>query len=215
MKTKIITYASILAITTIGYATSPDLGRNYQLIQDDRIESNITLNDLTGAIVVDKYGEEVALIYDFEIDPSSGEISTAYLVVGGVMGIGSQYVTLPYSELSYDKTKARFSVKTTHSEIKANIDQQNRKMEMHEKARDPLDHHDADDVENKLVTMWGKVKTSLGVEDEDLAEVEAEVRGNKIYLEGEVTSYELKKKIGEAFQSSSELRVVNEIEVEE
>jgi len=56
-------------------------------------------------------------------------------------------------------------------------------------------------------------KTSLGVEDEDLAEVEAEVRGNKIYLEGEVTSYELKKKVGEAFQSSTELRVVNKIEV--
>lgn len=51
---------------------------------------------------------------------------------------------------------------------------------MHEKARDQLDHPYADDVENKLVTAWGTVKTNLGVEDEDLAEVEAEVRGNVV-----------------------------------
>lgn len=214
MKNNIITYASIIAIATIGYAKSPELGANYQLIQSERIENSITVDDLTGASVFDQYGEEIASIHDFEVDPSSGEISTAYLEIGGVMGIGSQYVTLPFSELTYDKAKARFNVKTTRSELKAHLDQQDRKMESRKMANEQLDHSNTHDEDSKLLTMWKSVKSSLGADDEELGEVEAEVRGHKLYLEGEVSSFELKNKIGEAFKSSTELQVVNKIKVQ-
>jgi len=213
MKKTVITYASILAITSLGFAKAPILGDNYKLISGERIEKNITVNDLAGASVFDQYGEEIASVDDFEIDPSSGEISTAYLQIGGVMGIGGQYVTLPFSELTYDKAKARFTVKTTRSELKAHLDQQNRKMEMREKTNEQVDYGNASESEDKLAKMWKSVKNSLGVDDVELAEVEAEVRGDTLYLEGEVNDPELKKKIGESFKSSTELKVVNKIKV--
>lgn len=219
MHKKIITFASILAITSIGYAKAPDLGNNYKLTTSDHIDANFTVSDLTGAPVIDKYGERIATIQDLEVNPSTGEIMTAYLEVGGVMGIGSKYAALPYSELTYDKSKAHFSVKTTHSEVKAYISNQERSMDKHahdhagDAHSDHKHNYDKHDDDNRITNMWQKVKTSLGVEDEELAEVEAEVRGNKLYLEGEVRDRELKQKIGDAFKSSSELQVINKIKV--
>jgi hypothetical protein len=81
MKKKVITVASILAITSLGYASAPNLGENFKLTTSERIDNKITVSDLTGAPVIDKYGEQIATIQDFRIDPSSGEISTAYLKV--------------------------------------------------------------------------------------------------------------------------------------
>jgi sporulation protein YlmC with PRC-barrel domain len=213
MHKTIITVTSILAIASVGYAKAPDLGENFKLTTSERIESNITVGDLTGAPVIDKYGEQIATIQDLEIDPSNGEVSTAYLEVGGLLGIGSEYVSLPYSELSYDKAKARFNIKTTRSEIKAYIDSQERSMDAHNNANSRMNRDDMLDEDSSLAAMWQKVKTSLGVGDEELAEVEVEVRGDKLYLEGEVSDREMKKKIGEVFQSSTELKVINKIKV--
>ena len=74
--------------------------------------------------------------------------------------------------------------------------------------RDDTDQHD-----NTLTRMWDKVESSLGIDEEELADVEAEVRDNKLYLEGEVDNYELKRKIGTAFKSTTDLTVVNKIKV--
>ena len=210
---KIITFASVLTITSASFANTPDLGDKYKFTTSERIENKITVEDLTGAAVVDKYGEQIASIQDFEVDPNSGEISTAYLAVGGVMGIGSQYLALPYSELSYDKVESRFTVAVSQSEMKAYMAKQKRLMDAREHSHAHLDHDDMHD-ESRFATIWQNVKTSLGVGEEELAEVEAEVRGDKLYLEGEVRDSEVKKKIGIAFESSTELQVVNNIKVQ-
>lgn len=258
MKKTIITYASLITIAGLGYANSPDLGGNYTMITDNRIEHKVTTDDLTGITVVDKYGVEVAKIHDLAVDPSNGEISTAYLAVGGIAGIGSSYVSLPYSELTYHKSKEQFSVTTTQSEINAYIDKQEKSMKEHEAHmnaeinRNDMDqyknvgidskdvsskHHqahmnaeinrndtdqyekvginrdDMDQRDNTLTHMWDKVESSLGINEEELADVEAEVRDDKLYLEGEVDNYELKRKIGTAFKSTTDLTVVNKIKV--
>lgn len=207
MKKKIITFASILAISSIGFAKAPDLGKSFQLIQTDEIKNQVTVDDLTGAAVFDKYGVEIGNVYDFEIDPDSAELSTAYLSVGGTFGIGGSYVSLPYDALTYDKAKERFTVESTQSEIKACIDHQQKKMKGHDEM---LDH----DSENSIKAMWNKVKTNLGVDDDDLAEVEAEIKNGAIHLEGEVRSQALKNNIEKAFTSTTDMKVVNKITVE-
>lgn len=208
-----ITVASVLAMTSICFAETPNLGENFKLTTSERIESNITVSDLTGSTVVDKYGEPIATIQDLEVDPTQGDVSTAYLQVGGVLGIGSQYVSLPYSELSYDKAKGHFNIATTRSEIKAYIDHQERSMETKKNASSLMETGDMESEDNRLTAMWQEVKTSLGVEDEELAEVEAEVRGDKLYLEGKVNDREMKTRIGDVFQSTTELKVINRIKV--
>ena len=227
MKKTLITYASLITIAGLGYANSPDLGGHYTMITDNRIEHKVTTEDLIGSTVVDKYGVEVAKIHDLAVDPSNGEISTAYLEVGGIAGIGSSYVSLPYSELTYNKSKGQFSVTTTQSEINAYIDKQEKSMKEHEAHmnaeinRNDMDQYenvginrdDTDQHDNTLTRMWDKVESSLGIDEEELADVEAEVRDNKLYLEGEVDNYELKRKIGTAFKSTTDLTVVNKIKV--
>lgn len=208
MKNKIITYASILALSSIGHAKAPDLGANYTVISNDQIESRITIEDLTGASVVDKYNVEIAKVHDLEIDPNSGEVSTVYLAMGGVLGIGSSYASLPYSELKYNKAKGQFSVETTQSAIKAYVTHQEQASAKHNNAL-----HMEHASESRASAMWAKVKSSLGVDEDELADVEADVRGNKLVLEGEVNDPALKRKIGDAFESSTELKVVNKIKV--
>ena len=209
MKKTVITYASILAICSTGFAKSPDLGENYKLIQNDRIESKLTIEDLTGTAVYDKYGVEIGNVSDIKVNAEDGKLTTAYLSVGGTWGVGDSHVSLPYDQLTHNAAKDRFTVDTTESEIKAYIDHQRQAMH-----RGTAHKQYDEKVENQLTQMWNNVKSSLRVEDNDLAEVEAEIENNTVYLEGEVESQELKNKIQEAFASTTDLRIVNKIEVE-
>ncbi|MDQ8195211.1 PRC-barrel domain-containing protein [Coraliomargarita sp. SDUM461004] len=213
MYQKIITFASVLAVTSIGFAETPDLGADFKLTTSDRIQNKVTVSGLTGASVVDKYGETIASIKDLEIDPTSGEVFTAYLEVGGVMGIGSQYIAIPYTQLTYDQAKARYSMKVSRSQIQAHMNEQERSMEAHQDMHSQINHEDVHDEKSSFAIMWERVKGSLGVNEDELAEVQADVRGNILYLEGRVSDEAVKKDIGTAFEASTELKVVNNIKV--
>ncbi|WPJ97828.1 PRC-barrel domain-containing protein [Coraliomargarita algicola] len=209
MKKTVITYASILAISATGFAKSPDLGENYKLIQNDRIETKVTVEDLTGTPVYDKYGVEIGSVNDIQVNAKDGTLTTAYLSVGGTWGLGESHVSLPYDQLTHNEAENRFTVDTTESEIKAYIDHQRQSMK-----RGTAHQQQWDQAENKLGKMWHDVKSSLSVEDNDLAEVEAEIEDNTVYLEGEVESQALKNQIEKAFAATTDLRIVNKIQVE-
>ena len=70
-------------------------------------------------------------------------------------------------------------------------------------------------LSQQAYTMWDGVKTDLGLNDVDVADIEVTIVEEKLILEGSVRDKALKKSIAQMFNERTDLKVVNKIKVEQ
>merc|ERR1712232_91136 len=101
MKTKIALLSMTSTLATLAYAGKSVDMQETKIVQEEAINDAVTSADYRGKSVVDMYGEKIATIHDLKIDKEEHSVTDAYLSVGGLMGIGNDYISVPLAELEF------------------------------------------------------------------------------------------------------------------
>lgn len=90
------------------YAFPLDTDENMRLISSRKVE---------GTHVVGRDGERLGTIDSFMVDKYSGRVAYAIMSYGGVMGVGSHLIPLPWSSLTYDVEADGYVVNLTKEDL--------------------------------------------------------------------------------------------------
>lgn len=74
---------------------------------------------VNGADVYDQDGHKVGKVEDVAIDKQSGRVAYAIIGFGGIIGIGENYVPVPWSVLKYDRDKRGYVTPLSAETLKA------------------------------------------------------------------------------------------------
>lgn len=85
-----------------------DTDENMRLISSRKVE---------GTHVVGRDGERLGTIDSFMVDKYSGRVAYAIMSYGGVMGVGSHLIPLPWSSLTYDVEADGYVVNITKEDL--------------------------------------------------------------------------------------------------
>ena len=91
-----------------GTAPEPATNETRDLIASDKVE---------GTAVYNRTGEKLGSVYNFMVDKRSGKVAYAVLSFGGVLGIGSSYHPLPWSQLTYEPSLGGYVVNLTREQL--------------------------------------------------------------------------------------------------
>lgn len=78
-------------------------------IASDRIE---------GTAIFDTAGERIGHVTKLMIDKSSGKVTDAIVSVGGFLGLGGEYHSLPWEKLDYDSTLHGYRLDVTEQQLR-------------------------------------------------------------------------------------------------
>jgi len=91
------------------------------LTGDDPHADKVTLNDLMGAAIVDREGNEIGRLVDFSLNEDA-QIVTAYISIGGFLGLGDTMVMAPFHQFTWEKEKGHFSVGASQADVQKFIE---------------------------------------------------------------------------------------------
>jgi len=91
------------------------------LTGEEPLAEKVTLNDLLGAAIVDKEGNELGRVVDLNLDEDD-RIVTAYISIGGFLGLGDTMVLAPYQQFVWDQENGHFSVDASQKDVQTFIE---------------------------------------------------------------------------------------------
>lgn len=77
-----------------------------------------TRDNILSNTVHDETGEEVGKIHDILIDPEDNQAKIAILAEGGILGLGSDYIALPFHLLRFNAQASDVALKVAAHRIK-------------------------------------------------------------------------------------------------
>ncbi|QEL25123.1 PRC-barrel domain containing protein [Bosea sp. F3-2] len=80
------------------------------IIESDRVE---------GTAVFDSKNDQIGTIKRLLIEKVSGRVLYVDVTFGGILGIGSRHVTIPWEKLAYDKELEGYRTDITEAEVRA------------------------------------------------------------------------------------------------
>ena len=89
--------------------TDPTVRETTRLIASDKVE---------GTAVRDSAGNKVGTIERVMIDKRSGKVAYAVMSFGGFLGIGSDYVSLPWHVLRYSEDLDAYELNVTEAQLR-------------------------------------------------------------------------------------------------
>lgn len=84
-------------------------GRSHDLIASDRV---------AGTDVRRTSGDKIGTIERVLIEKASGKVRYAVMSFGGILGLGEEYHTLPWSTLTYNPLLAAYEVNVTDEQLR-------------------------------------------------------------------------------------------------
>ena len=101
--------------------------------------------DIINNTVHDNVGEQVGTISDILIDPEDSQPKVAVLSQGGILGLGSDHVALPFQLLRFNTNSSDIGLKVETQHIK----------DAPKISINKLKHHDSEEMD-KLVRYYGE-----------------------------------------------------------
>ena len=69
---------------------------------ENETTSQISAGKVMGADVYNTDGEHIAVIHDLMINKQTGQIASAILAIGSILGMGGEHQPVPWHSLKYD-----------------------------------------------------------------------------------------------------------------
>lgn len=79
--------------------------------------SHIRASRVNGTAVYGADGEKLGSVEDFVVGKVDGQVKYAIMGFGGVLGLGEEYHTLPWNQLTYDESKGGYVVNLTRERL--------------------------------------------------------------------------------------------------
>jgi PRC-barrel domain len=102
-----------------GYRTNADMGTVERTNADVRETPRLIASDkVEGTSVRNSAGDMVETIERVMIDKRSGKVAYAVMSFGGFLGIGADYVSLPWHVLVYNENLDAYEVNITENQLR-------------------------------------------------------------------------------------------------
>lgn len=88
-------------------------------IETDESHDLISAEKVDGTAVYSRDGDKAGSVKSVMINKSSGQVEHAVLSVGGFLGMGSEYHTIPWDKLDYDTDLGGYRLNVTEEQLKS------------------------------------------------------------------------------------------------
>ncbi|WP_127088766.1 PRC-barrel domain-containing protein [Aquabacter cavernae] len=78
------------------------------MIHETSTPGHVAAGDIKGSDVYDTAGAHVGIIHDLLIDERTGQVRTAVLAIGSILGMGGEHQDVPWTSLAYDDRQKGF-----------------------------------------------------------------------------------------------------------
>jgi len=119
-----ISITLVLALAGLPASTAvaePQGDRARSLRSADQAESATLdfrrVSDLKGTGVTNAEGETVATVSDLIVERATGRVTHAIVRDGGVMGIGSDYVAIPFRQFAFDHSNGKIILRDAEEDV--------------------------------------------------------------------------------------------------
>ena len=88
-------------------------------IETDESHDLISAEKVDGTNVYSNEGSDMGSVKSVMINKRSGQVEHAVLSVGGFLGMGSEYHTIPWDKLKYDTSSNGYKLNVTEDQLRS------------------------------------------------------------------------------------------------